>query len=76
MKFIEMTARDELRELGNASAAGLAGAFLGLLLGFGDLGGVVWYDVRAAIVLAVVLGATFFCSVVICAVFRPGDDDE
>lgn len=76
MKFREMTMRDELRELGNAAGAGLAGAFLGLLLGFGNLGGVIWYDLRAAIVLAVVLGAAFFCSVVICAVFRPGDDDE
>ena len=76
MQKREMTARDELRELGNAAGAGLAGAFLGLLLGFGDLGGVIWYDLQAAIVLAVALGATFFCAVVICAVFWPGDDDE
>ena len=73
MKIREITTRDQLRELGNATAAGFCGAFLGLLLGFGDLGGVVWYDLRAGFVLAVALFAVFFCSAILAAIIDLDD---
>ncbi len=73
MKIKEMTTRDQLRELGNATAAGFCGACFGMLLGFGDLGGVIWYDLRAGLVLAVSLFAMFFCSAILATIIDLGD---
>ena len=73
MTFRNLSTRDQLRELGNATTAGFCGAFFGLLLGFGDLGGVVWYDIRAGFVLAVALFAVFFCSAILAAIIDLDD---
>ena len=76
MKIRVLSTRDQLRELGNATAAGLFGAFLGLLLGFGDLGGVVWYDIAAGVRLAAGGGALFFCLAIFCAIVDLDGNDN
>ena len=73
MKIRELSTRDQLRELGNATAAGLFGVFVGLLLGFGCWRGVVWYDLRAGVALAVGLGAVFFCVALLAAITDDND---
>ena len=73
MTLRNLSTRDQLRELGNATAAGFCGACFGLLLGFGNLGGAVWYDLRAGLVLAVALFAVFFCSAILAAIIDLDD---
>lgn len=78
LKQKDLTLRDQMRALGNICTAGFFGAFLGLFLGFGDFGGVVWYDLRAGVVMAAVLGAVFALAAIFCAVFdtEPNESDE
>lgn len=78
LKQKDLTLCDQMRALGNICTAGFCGAFLGLFLGFGDFGGVVWYDLRAGVVMAAVLGAVFALAAIFCAVFdtEPNEPDE
>lgn len=73
MTIRELSTREQLRALGNATAAGFCGAFFGLLLGFGCWRGVVWYDLRAGFVLAVALFAAFFCSAIFATIIDLDD---
>lgn len=75
MKIKNLTLRDQMRAVGNVCGAWLCGAGLGLWLGFGDFGGVVWYDLRAGVALAVGLGAVFALSAIFCAVFDTEPDE-
>lgn len=78
IKQKSLTLRDQMRALGNICAAGVCGAGLGLCLGFGCFGGAVWYDLRAGVVMAAVLGCVFVLAAIFCAVFdtEPRESDE